>query len=292
MCIRDSFHHEVVKRTLTLSLNMRKRECELSSQLLKSLHSESVIALDQIEDGVIRLLFRVHDLVLDTPSAPQLLACFVQRMMYDGLLPQDFHALGVPASLVVDGTLGGEFATKLSFLLKDEALGKQSPEQVWGVHSIGELKNKIDTLLHEYFANGAVVECLEALTELEEPHFVHEMVCKSIMLSMDLADRGQHLVMHLLRHGCETGQLSVNQVANGLDRVLERIPQLAIDVPQAPKLYAQLLYRVFEESWVPADYLAEFLNRKGQSGSVDPVEQAVFMELEQILIAKKGKSIA
>lgn len=38
------------------------------------------------------------------------------------------------------------------------------------------------------------------------------MVRKSILLSMDLAERGQHLVMSLLRHGCETGQLSVSQV--------------------------------------------------------------------------------
>ena len=84
---------------------------------------------------------------------------------------------------------------------------------------------------------------------------------------------------------------ALSDVASGLDRVLERIPDLAVDVPDAPRLYAQLLYQVFEESWVPSDYLAEFLNRKAQHQPVDPAEQAVFKHLETILIKKKGHSV-
>jgi len=289
------FHHEVVKRTITLAMNMHKRECELSSQLLKGLYKATVISVDQIEDGVVRLLFRLHDLVLDTPSAPQLLACFVQRLIGDGLLPRDFALMNVPAELILEGTLGGEFVNKLEFLLAAEESGvaNTAPEQVWGAAaaSIDGLKVKMDAILHEYFAAGDVEECLAAVATLESPHFVHEMVRRSIMLSMDLAGRGHELVVALLRQGCETGQLSAVQVVNGLDKVLERIPELSIDVPRAPQLYAQLLYTVFEEAWVPSDYLASFLNRKGQSGKVHPMEQAVFKELENILMQKRGISM-
>ncbi len=107
-------------------------EADNAWQLLKTLQHGSVMAPDQLEDGIIRLLFRLHDLVLDTPNAPHLLALFVQRLIFDELLPRSFAALKVPASLVVDGTLGGEFASKLSFLLKQEASGVKeiSPDKV------------------------------------------------------------------------------------------------------------------------------------------------------------------
>ena len=39
-------------------MNMHKRECELASLLLKGLYRGLVISVDQIEDGIIRLLFR------------------------------------------------------------------------------------------------------------------------------------------------------------------------------------------------------------------------------------------
>jgi len=292
------FHHEVVKRTLTLSLNSKKRECELSSQLLKELSNGSVMASDQLEDGIIRLLFRLHDLVLDTPDAPSLLAQFVQRLVSDGALPGNFAVMKVPPSLVVPGTLGGEFMSKLCFLLDNDKRSKaskkttdyedQSHWQTASVKSIDQIKGRFDTILHEFFAAGDVVECLQAVKQLEAPHYTHELVKGAIKLSMDLADKGQSLLMSLLRHGCETGQLSPFQVASGLDRVLEKIPDLAVDVPDAPLLYAQLLYQVFEEAWVPSDFLAEFLNRKAQNQPVDPAEQAVFKHLETILIAKKG----
>ena len=51
------------------------------------------MASDQLEDGIIRLLFRLHDLVLDTPDAPSLLAQFVQRLS-GPLLPIVVHHLG------------------------------------------------------------------------------------------------------------------------------------------------------------------------------------------------------
>jgi len=294
------FHHEVVKRTITLAMNMHKRECELASLLLKGLYKGLVISVDQLEDGIIRLLFRLNDLVLDTPSAPQLLSCFVQRLIGDGLLPRNFALMNVPAELILEGTLGGVFVNKLEFLLAAEETGvaDTQPERVWGAASatIDGLKVRLDGILREYFAAkddsvGGVEECLAAVATLESPHFVHEMVRRSIMLSMDLDGRGHELVVALLRQGCATGQLSADQVVNGLDKVLERIPELSIDVPRAPQLFAQLLYTVFEEAWVPSDYLASFLNRKGQSGKVHPMEQAVFKELENILMQKRGISM-
>jgi len=281
-------------------MNMHKRECELASLLLKGLYKGLVISVDQLEDGIIRLLFRLNDLVLDTPSAPQLLACFVQRLIGDGLLPRNFALMNVPAELILEGTLGGVFVNKLEFLLAAEETGvaDTQPERVWGAASatIDGLKVRLDGILREYFAAkddsvGGVEECLAAVATLESPHFVHEMVRRSIMLSMDLDGRGHELVVALLRQGCATGQLSADQVVNGLDKVLERIPELSIDVPRAPQLFAQLLYTVFEEAWVPSDYLASFLNRKGQSGKVHPMEQAVFKELENILMQKRGISM-
>ena len=69
----------------------------------------------------------------------------------------------------------------------------------------------------------------QAVKQLEAPHYTHELVKGAIKLSMDLADKGQQLLMSLLRyrfpyllrspdgrgflrHGCETGQLSPFQV--------------------------------------------------------------------------------
>merc|ERR1719240_365592 len=71
------FHHEVVRKAISMSLDHGSRERELVSRLLCRLGIDQVLTPEDFHTGFTRLLSSVEDdLQLDCPDAPQQLAKF------------------------------------------------------------------------------------------------------------------------------------------------------------------------------------------------------------------------
>ena len=95
-CIRElnvpHFHHELVKRAITTSLDKPEDQRQAMSSLLAFLVTEDVLSTQQLVKGFKRVRANMNDLVLDTPTAPVLVAEFESRAIQDGILPADYNA--------------------------------------------------------------------------------------------------------------------------------------------------------------------------------------------------------
>jgi len=281
--------HEIVKQVIILALNMKNRERELASKLLAVAHDTGLVPKDQIEDGFIRLVWRLDDLVLDTPDAPTMLAQFAARAIADGILPEFANFVRqVPELLLDEGSLGGDFASKLRLYRSKHNVHFKHPEDMWGAgcKPVDALKASIRAILGDFFATGDVAECLKSVQELEAPHFLHELVSKSIIISLDHGTPGQLRAHLLLQTAAEQGLLTPTQVAQGLERVLNSLHDIVIDVPNAPVLVARFLFQAFEDGWASRELLDE---RKGgpwgeafSRGDMPKAKKAAYEELARL----------
>ena len=256
------YAHQIVMRVVILALNMKNHHRELASTLLSRCHTAGLLSEDQMEDGFLRLVWRLHDLVLDTPDAATLLATFVARAIADESL-SDAFVERLPLTLVSHGSLGGSFASKLALYRTSSHAPRKHPGKCWGVAgkmSVPDLKAAIREILAEYFSCGDVAECMKSLRELEAPYFLHELVAKAVVISLDYGTAGQLKAHLLLQTATEEGLVTPTQVAQGVERVMDSLHDLVIDVPTAPILVARFLFQAFEDGWASRDLLEQ---RKG-----------------------------
>lgn len=94
-CVRElnvpHFHHEVVKRGITNSLEEGgAANCEAMSSLLAYLVTQEFVSSEQLLKGFERFKLVLNDVVLDIPQAKGLFESIVTRAIDDGILPKDF----------------------------------------------------------------------------------------------------------------------------------------------------------------------------------------------------------
>ncbi|KAH7461339.1 hypothetical protein PRNP1_013267 [Phytophthora ramorum] len=99
-CVRElnvpHFHHEVVKRGITNSLDEGgEANSAAMASLLAYLVSHEVVSTGQLIKGFERVKFVLHDVALDIPNAAALFQDIVARGISDGILPKDFDASAV-----------------------------------------------------------------------------------------------------------------------------------------------------------------------------------------------------
>lgn len=83
------FHYEVVKRSITMSMDKHEKEREMVSKLLSELYP-SVLKTLEVGKGFERVFEFADDLELDIPSARPILATFLARAVVDEILPPCF----------------------------------------------------------------------------------------------------------------------------------------------------------------------------------------------------------
>lgn len=96
-CVRElnvpHFHHEVVKRGITNSLEEGgEANSAAMASLLAYLVSHEVVSTGQLVKGFERFRFVLDDVALDIPNAAALFKDIVARGISDGILPKDFDA--------------------------------------------------------------------------------------------------------------------------------------------------------------------------------------------------------
>ncbi len=95
-CIREIngefYHHEIIKRAITNSLDRSEASQQSMSDLLNYLVSRDIVSQTQCIQGFRRVYGIVSDLTIDTPNALALIHEFTQRAIDGGVLTADCAA--------------------------------------------------------------------------------------------------------------------------------------------------------------------------------------------------------
>lgn len=215
-CIRELgvsfFHHEVVKRALVLTMEIRTAE-PLILKLLKEAAEEGLISSSQMAKGFARLEESLDDLALDIPSARNL-----------------FHSI-IPVA-ISEGWLDASFMKSLG----EDGRVQQEDEKV------KRYKEEVVTIIHEYFLSDDIPELIRSLEDLGAPEFNPIFLKKVITLAMDRKNREKEMASILLS-ALHIEIFSTEDIVNGFVMLLESAEDTALDILDASNELALFLAR-------------------------------------------------
>jgi len=240
-----SYHPEVVKRAISLSLDEGPRERELISRLLTCLHPIPLVDND-LTKGFEILLDSLEDLSIDIPDAKVIVGCFLARAIVDEVLPPAFISNR-------NNTHPGDEVTEKAVSLLSREHCTARLEKVWGPgdgRPVAELKEVIDQLIEEYLLSRELDEAARCVREMNAPHFHHELVKRGVKIAMekDGLDHAESSVSSLdaiaalFSFLVKNAIISEYQVSKGISRLHKVLPDIQLDVPAAPAML-----REFEE---------------------------------------------
>lgn len=180
------YAHEVVKRSVNMSLDRRDNERELVSKMISASYPD-IFSTSIISRGFERLLEISHEIEKDVPSSTEMLAAFIARSVLDEVLAPSF--LNDP--IICD--LGGKVVDLTKRMLSREHIGARI-ERVWGPgdgRPVDDLKIAVDQLLLEYVTSRELIEASRCIKDLNAPHFHHEIVKRAIVIALDKSEENQ-----------------------------------------------------------------------------------------------------
>ncbi|XXG88925.1 hypothetical protein AAC387_Pa12g1058 [Persea americana] len=225
-CIRELgvsfFHHEVVKRALILTMEIRTAE-PLILNFLKEAAEEGLISSSQMVKGFGRLAEGLDDLSLDIPTA---------KTMFQSLAPKAIDEGWLDSSFLKSSGSEGEF--------RDE-----EDEKVRG------FKEEAVIIIHEYFLSDDIPELIRSLEDLAAPELNPVFLKKLITLAMDRKNREKEMASVLLS-ALHTEIFSTEDIVNGFVMLLESAEDTALDILDASNELALFLARaVIDDVLVP-----------------------------------------
>jgi programmed cell death protein 4 len=178
--------YRVLERLIEISLEHKNEYRELSSKSVQYFISKNYLTEINVAEAFCNLLDRLADLMLDTPDAPEVIGKFIARADSESCLPKEFideERYRAEDSLV-KRSLDYCYA-----LTKDQ----HSVKTCWGTAIGGftdtsTLSEKIRELLKEFVSSGDKDEATRCLKDLDVPHYHHELVYESILISMESED--------------------------------------------------------------------------------------------------------
>jgi len=249
-----------VKRLLTMAMDRGARAREAAARLLPLLIKEGgPLAVAEVEQGLELLLSNLENLTVDVPDAPELTLLFVLRGIVDGAATVAWlqgaagrgsggatpgglsAALSSPPRLP-RGTAGGEAArAALAALAAKEPAERAA--RAWllphgdagskGSISTQAAKAEIARILRDYLAERKPTETCRLLYDLQLPFYLHEAVKAACVLALEHGGEDAEALAFLCGRLAETGVASQQQLAAGLARLREALPDLCLDVPDA-----------------------------------------------------------
>ncbi|XP_020111973.1 uncharacterized protein LOC109726646 isoform X2 [Ananas comosus] len=225
-CIRELglpfFHHEVVKRSLILAMEIEASE-PLILNLLKVAAEEGLISSSQMLKGFSRVAESLDDLTLDIPSAKAHFDKLVSKANSEGWI--DLSSGKLPSAL-------GE--------LRNE-----------GDEKIRRFKEESVNIIHEYFLSDDIPELTRSLQELAAPEYNSIFLKKLITLAMDRKNREKEMASVLLS-AVSMELFSGDDIMNGFIMLLESAEDTALDILDASNELAMFLARaVIDDVLVP-----------------------------------------
>ncbi|WOL04417.1 hypothetical protein Cni_G13138 [Canna indica] len=226
-CIRELgvpfFHHEVVKRALTLAMEIQPSQ-PLILKLLKEAAEECLISSSQMTKGFSRLAESLDDLSLDILAAKSLFQTIVPEAISDGWLDP-------------------------SFLKSNGAADEQQRDEAY--ENLRKYKEEAVTIIREYFFSDDIPELIRSLGDLAAPEYNPIFIKKLITLAMDRKNREKEMASVLLS-SLSMELFSSDDIVNGFIMLLESAEDTALDILDASNELALFLARaVIDDVLVP-----------------------------------------
>jgi len=243
---------EFTKRALIFGIEHSSYERELISKVLSAAYD--IFEGREIEDGFQLLLYRLPDLVLDVPSAPQILAKFISRAIYDEVLRPAFVK-----DAHVDNTHAKE-SIALAFATTHSTDERRRLEHIWGPGdgtSVEQLKEAVDSLLHEYFENPNPIDAAAAVRELNAPSFGSQIIKQALRLALgkNTAEARKNVIA-LFSSWHKMNLISNFHMERGFSNTFAQLEDLSLDVPNAPQMFASLVELAKAEKILSRDSFA------------------------------------
>ncbi|XP_020690190.1 uncharacterized protein LOC110105147 [Dendrobium catenatum] len=215
-CIRELgvsfFHHEVVKRAVTLAMETPASQ-PLIFKLLEEAAEEGLISSSQMIKGFYRLAESLDDLTLDIPSAQAIFQQLVPKAISQGWLDPSFKFPD---------------ADKDSSDVEDEKIKRFKEESV--------------TIIHEYFLSDDIPELIRSLEDLAAPQYYPIFIKKLITIALDRKNREKEMASVLLS-ALAMEILSTADIVDGFVMLLESAEDTALDILDASDELALFLAR-------------------------------------------------
>lgn len=243
------YSYEFVKRLISMSMDRTDKERELSSRLLSNFYPD-VLSTNIIGKGFERIFEIIDELEKDAPCARDVTATFIARCVVDEIMPPSFLADPVVCSL------GGDIIDHAKRMLSREHMGARL-ERAWGPgdgRPVSEMKVDVDLLVQEYLLSRDVAEACQCIKQLNAPHFLHEVVKRGIIGSLDKSSDDRLAMSKLLSHISKEGICSPIQMKMGFQLVAERLYDLILDTPAAKTLFQEFVSAASSEGLLPADF--------------------------------------
>lgn len=238
--IQPRYHHEVVKKAISLAFDADNRSRDLVSRLLAYAtgdSSQSVLTRAGVVSGFEILLARVDDLHKDVPDVVHMLSCFISRAVVDEVLfPSFLENVNLnqssSAAVVVD---------KAQQILRQKH-AYRTVGKIWGLNTdrpVDDLKTAIALLIKEYFLSEDLSEALVSVQELDTPYFHHEIVKYTLVLSAEKSPKEVKLGRELIQAMLQNGITDEHQLILGFAKVWSRLHDYKLDMPRIPEIYEQ-----------------------------------------------------
>ena len=247
---RPEFAHQVVKKTVLMAMDHKPKEHEMASKLLSGLYPDT-ISKGQMCKGFDALIESIDDVCLDIPDAVHQIATFMTRAVYDDVLPPNF----VERSTVAfpEGSKALAVAQKFHELLNDPHHGEKL-ERCWIANTgqtLEEVKDTIQRMVKEYEDSQDVKEVRRCILDLGMPFFHHELVKQVLVAAMEAKKEIiREKLVALLAALSKSGEISQRQMSAGFDRIMQRLEDYAVDIPEAVPVMKHIRIQALGEGWL------------------------------------------
>lgn len=239
----------VLERLLEKVFELKNEHRELASKCLPFLVSKKYLNEIDIAKVFCNLLDRLTDLMLDTPDAPELLGKFIARADSERCLPVDFIKT---ERYQAHDSLTTRCLDYCYSLTKDQ----RTIRTCWGTTRGGFtdtsiLTEKIRELLKEFVLSGDKDEAARCLKDLDVPHYHHELVYESILISMESEeDSVINSMCWLLQYMSKEGVLSVDQMHAGFSRFYSNVDDIQLDIPHVHTTLTKMVERAAQRKLI------------------------------------------
>ncbi|KAL7067713.1 MA3 domain-containing protein [Cryptosporidium serpentis] len=273
-CIPETlcFNHEFVKFIVISSMNHTHRYRELVSIGL-SILTPGILKSSDIVVGFMRLLGNLDDLSLDVIDACELTAKFICRCIVDELLPPFFIDVNLILHMGGPGGIQALNIARHFFEDKPRNILTYQARNIWSqiddTEETKHFKSRLQEILSEYFLDLDKRGCVKLLhslnlTNKRKAEVVRKIATLSIerkvsTKQLDYSDlktssfgtnsdkpdnfniqlgleRESRAGLALLEYLLSQGFADENIIVEGFDEMVEKLPEVSIDIPQANEL--------------------------------------------------------
>ncbi|KAG8198265.1 hypothetical protein JTE90_021522 [Oedothorax gibbosus] len=146
--------------------------------------------------------------------------------------------------------------------------------------TIEDLEKTVDPAIHEYFEHGDTQEVIVCLEELNLGTLRPDLVAMAVSLALERKPSHREMTSVLLSD--MYGQILVREdIAAGFDRLLENLPDLVLDTPDAPTVLGNFIARAVADDCLPPKYVQTY------KGKVECVHARAALEHADALLSMK-----